>query len=193
MKSQQLALLSPVDWDLEREAHQLLRGEFPVDATAEQLVEQAKLRDRERRARKRRERGIRTREAYLAKLASKPKPWIAEGVSRRTWERRRKALSHGDVADQKSVSQRESEIIVFKQRTYLASPNVGDLRKEGHQEGVLVEPSKQTETDRVETNETSSPELRTDLATNSDPRLAALRKWGRAAALAVPKPPKHHA
>ena len=28
MKSQQLALLTPVDWDLEREAHQLLGGKL---------------------------------------------------------------------------------------------------------------------------------------------------------------------
>ena len=41
------------------------------------LAEQAKVRARERRARKRREKGIRTREAYFAELASKARPWMA--------------------------------------------------------------------------------------------------------------------
>jgi hypothetical protein len=36
----------------------------PIDKTDAELAEQAKLRERERRARKRRERGVRTKEAY---------------------------------------------------------------------------------------------------------------------------------
>ena len=38
----------------------------PIDMTDEQLAEQPKVRERNRRARKRRERGVRTKEAYLA-------------------------------------------------------------------------------------------------------------------------------
>jgi hypothetical protein len=62
----------------------------PFDMTAEQLAKQAKERQRARRERARRKRGIKTKEAYLAELASIPKPWIAEGISQRTWQRRKK-------------------------------------------------------------------------------------------------------
>jgi hypothetical protein len=150
----------------------------PIDKTEEEIAEQAKARERERRAHKRRERGVRAREAYLAELASRPQPWIAEGISRRTWERRRKGVS----ADQRSVSQGESEIIVFKQRTHVASPNMGNLRKGATKGGVLVEDLTTQATDgrEVETNASSSPERRTDPATD-DARIAALGNWGRAA------------
>src|SRR5262249_11850980 len=145
--------------------------------TAEEMAEQAKVRERERRARKRRERGVRTRKAYLDELARRPKPWIDEGISRRTRERRRKAQSVS--GQQRSVSQGESEIIMFKQRTHVASPNMRSLRKEGLHGGaceiLAVKPPKDGE---METNASSSPELRTDLATE-DSRIAALGNWGR--------------
>ena len=60
-----------------------LRHIKPVDRTDEQLAERRKARRNERR----RNKSGRTREAYLAELASRPKPWIAAGVSRRTWYR----------------------------------------------------------------------------------------------------------
>jgi hypothetical protein len=62
----------------------------PSDMTAEQLAKQGKDRDRARRERARRRRGIRTKAAYLAELASRPKPWVAGGISQRTWQRRQK-------------------------------------------------------------------------------------------------------
>jgi len=65
----------------------------PVDMTAEQLAEQTEERERIRRAAQRRNKGIRSKEAYLAELADRPKPWLTEGISRRTWERRQKAES----------------------------------------------------------------------------------------------------
>jgi hypothetical protein len=102
---------------------------LPFDKTEEEIAEQAKARERARRARKRREKGVQTREDYLAELSSRPKPWIAEGISRRTWERRRKVgpdMPQAVSRDQRSVSQGESEIIVFKQRTHVASPNMGE-------------------------------------------------------------------
>src|SRR6185369_11642296 len=77
----------------------------------------------------------------LAELASRPKPWMAEGISRRTWERRRKAnpdMMPCVSGNQRSVSQGESEIIVFKQRTHVASPNMRNPRKEGLHEGALI-------------------------------------------------------
>lgn len=62
----------------------------PFDMTEEQLAKQAKEKERARRERARRKRGIRTKEAYLAESASRPKPWITEGISQRTWQRRQK-------------------------------------------------------------------------------------------------------
>lgn len=48
-------------------------------------------RDRLRRERVRRRSGTQTREEWLASSLSQRKPWEAEGISRRTWERRRVA------------------------------------------------------------------------------------------------------
>jgi len=158
---------------------------LPIDKTKEEIAEQAKVRERGRRARKRREKGVQTREAYLAELASRPQPWIAEGISRRTWERRREVspdMTQSAFEDQRSVSQGESEIIVFKQRTHVASPNMRSLRKEGLHGGeceiLTVNPPKHG---KMETNASSSPELRTDLATDEDRRIAASGSWERAA------------
>jgi hypothetical protein len=158
---------------------------LPADKTQEEFAKLIKVRKRARCARKRREKGVQTREAYLAELASRPKPWIAEGISRRPWERRRKA--EGVSGDQRSMSQGESEIIVFKQRTHVASPNMRSLRKQGLHGGeceiLTVKPPKDGE---IETNASSSPELRTDLATE-DSRIAALGNWGRAAEQVSPE------
>jgi hypothetical protein len=169
----------------EREALKLWQF-LPIDKTDVELAEQAKVRERDRRARRRRERGVRTREAYLAELTSRPKPWIGEGISRRTWERRRK-VTQGTCRDQRSVSQGESEKIVFKQRTHVASPNMGNLRKEGFHGGEKVEDSPQaaTKAREIETKASRSSELRTDPATpkadvQRDPRILSLANWGRA-------------
>jgi hypothetical protein len=160
----------------EREALKLWQF-LPIDKTEEELAEQAKVRERERRARKRRGKGIRIREAYLSELASKAKPWIVQGISRSAYYRKR-------TRDELNPGLRrgESEIIVFKQRTQVVSPNVGELRKEGHQGGLSCESPKQitTEAKRAERKASSSPELRTD-SVSTDPRLAALENWGAAA------------
>lgn len=47
-------------------------------------------RDKARAAEKRRNGGIRSRAEYLANCLTAKAPWEADGVSRRTWERRRK-------------------------------------------------------------------------------------------------------
>jgi hypothetical protein len=176
----------------EREALKLWQF-LPIDKTDAEIAELAKARDRERRARKRRANGVRTREAYLAELASRPQPWIAEGISRRTWQRRR--MSRCVCGDQTCVSRGDSEILVFKRRTHVATPDVGDLRKEGHQGSVLVENPRQiaTEAERMETKASSSPEPRIDPATENDPRIAALKNWGRAAQRIASKSGKHDA
>jgi hypothetical protein len=48
-----------------------------------------KLRDRRAKERKRRSRGAMSRAEYEAQSLTKTQPWLAENVSRRTWERRR--------------------------------------------------------------------------------------------------------
>ena len=70
----------------------------PFDMTEEQLASQAKEKERARRERARRKRGIRTKAAYLAELASRPKLWVVEGISQRTWQRRQKMRRDCDVA-----------------------------------------------------------------------------------------------
>ena len=63
----------------------------PIDVSADEL----KRRQRERKNAKRRKQ---TREQYLAGSLSKAEPWKAQGISRRTWERRRaKGVASPDV------------------------------------------------------------------------------------------------
>ena len=61
----------------------------PIDMTAAQLAEQRKRKKRARDRARRRQAGVVTRQAYLATSLTKQKPWEAEGICRRTWERRR--------------------------------------------------------------------------------------------------------
>jgi len=59
----------------------------PIDMTDEQLKEQRRRKNNERRRAKR----SRARSEYLASCLTATKPWEAEGIHRRTWERRRVA------------------------------------------------------------------------------------------------------
>lgn len=61
----------------------------PIDATDEDIAAQRRARRNERRRIKR----GRPRAEYLASCLSATKPWNAEGITRRTWERRRKRMS----------------------------------------------------------------------------------------------------
>jgi hypothetical protein len=70
----------------------------PVDATAEDLVEQRKARRREQDRARRRKRGQQSRADYLSRFGkslAKLKPWEIEGVSRRTWFRRLSKVAPG--------------------------------------------------------------------------------------------------
>ena len=60
-----------------------------VDMTEEQMGEQRKAKKRARDRRRRRAAGSEPRAQYLANSLSRKKPWEIEGISRRTWERRR--------------------------------------------------------------------------------------------------------
>jgi hypothetical protein len=74
-----------------------LKGVTPHDKTAEELAELRKARDCKRKRLDRLKAGRKTRAEYLANFASsdrKRQPWIAAGMSRRTWYRRQsKALT----------------------------------------------------------------------------------------------------
>ena len=62
----------------------------PHDYTDEDMASLAKEKKRLREAKRRRKSGVVSREEYIANSLSRIRPWEAEGVSRRTWERRRK-------------------------------------------------------------------------------------------------------
>lgn len=72
----------------EREAL-AIRTIAPIDLTDEEMAEQRKAKDRARQERRRRKAGSKTREAYIANSLSKKRPWETEGISRRSWYRRR--------------------------------------------------------------------------------------------------------
>ena len=99
----------------------------PIDATDEEIAERRKTRKREQLAQKRREKGVRTRADYLADLASKPKPWEADGVSRSRWYRMRDKVS-------RQLRRGVSPTIVTKDGTYLVPPTLGQPPKERHPE-----------------------------------------------------------
>ena len=140
----------------------------PIDATDDELEEQRKARRRGNRRAKRRAHNVRPREVYLAEMASKPKPWIAEGISRRTWERRLKSRSQGVVPT-----------ILTNVVPDLASPSSVESQR-GYHDGVLVETHQleAMELEKMDTNASSSPGLVTGLA--SSPLRTALDNLARA-------------
>jgi hypothetical protein len=60
--------------------------------------ERRRARDRDRKAAKRLAQDMTPRNVYLAESLSRTRPWEAEGISRRTWERRRRAKIVAEVA-----------------------------------------------------------------------------------------------
>src|SRR5438552_4744026 len=72
------------------------------DVTKEERAVRRKLRkrerDRKRAEQRRREQGMQTRAAYLANSLSTVRPWEAEGISRRTWQRWRKSKLLDDAS-----------------------------------------------------------------------------------------------
>lgn len=60
-----------------------------VDFLKEKRMARRRERDRARKERERRNQGAKQRADYLANSLTKAQPWLAEGISRRTWERRR--------------------------------------------------------------------------------------------------------
>ncbi len=68
-------------------------GAFDVNKRkrAKLRKDRKRIRDQERQARKRAERGALPRPQYLARSLARRQPWKRYGISRRTWERRRPA------------------------------------------------------------------------------------------------------
>ena len=133
----------------------------PVDMTAEELVEQGKARTRDRKAKARRASGVRTRAEYLAEIV-KPKPWEDAGISRRQWQRR----CHRVCLE---MSWGEGQTIVTKQRTHLATSELGVSQEEGLQgsgaTGRTVDTENSEQAERIEQG--SSPALGTHPTTPS--------------------------
>jgi hypothetical protein len=59
-----------------------------VDVTSKQRKQARKVRDKTRQTAKRRAKGVKPREQYLAASKSREEPWKAAKISRRTWYRR---------------------------------------------------------------------------------------------------------
>lgn len=70
-------------------------GACDVDKAERQVIAKAtkRQRDRERKAEARRAAGVKRRKAYEGQSAEAKKPWLAEGISRRTWYRRQHGTS----------------------------------------------------------------------------------------------------
>ena len=143
----------------EREALHLWRL-LPIDMTDDQLAEQRKAKSRKRREAKRRASGVRTKAEYLAELASRPKPWLAEGIHRRTWERRRAA---GCVPSLQQTPQASDATILCKAVTHAAALPRAETQRRGLQErGKPKSPRRDTKGVEVEKQTPQGPECPSD-------------------------------
>jgi hypothetical protein len=154
----------------------------PIDKTEEELVEIASSRRNKIRRDKARASGVRSREAYLAELANKPKPWTTAGVSRTAYYRKRKRDKLRSQARRGPVL-----LIVDKQ-----VPNPVSLKEESHKKGLQggewEDPNiEATDVAEKEAKASSSPELVPNSVSPESsgevphPRVAALSKWAHAA------------
>jgi hypothetical protein len=159
----------------EREALRLWRM-LPADMTDDQLAEQRKAKSRTRRAAKRRKCGAKTREQYLSDLASRPKPWIAEGIHRRTWERRRTARS---VPSSQQTPQGSDATILFKAEPHPAASVQGEVLQGLQEKGGEEKQRQQAEEKQVVRLEPrGSHEHGTYLTAEPHPLMAAMQNWG---------------
>ena len=156
--------------NVERERLKLWRLK-PYDISNADLEAQAKDRERNRRASQRRKQGVRPKAEYLAELASRPKPWVDAGVSQRTWQRR---LCR-DASQE--MSRCESETIVSKQRSQVATTERGESQGRGQQERGEVKMQREArEVEQAESQEQGgSSDLRSHPATSPADELAQAR------------------
>jgi hypothetical protein len=75
-------------------------GACDVSRAERQLLSKQKKRERDRirAAEKRLLAGARPRDEYLANSLTAARPWVDEGITRKTWERRRRLLAGASVA-----------------------------------------------------------------------------------------------
>jgi hypothetical protein len=98
--------------DCERQLYGI-RHIRPIDVSDDDLIARRKARNRDRKRVLRRLEGARSRVDFLANCLSRQKPWLAQGISRRTWYRRR-----GTSLSAKSLS---------IQRTDLCQPHMASM------------------------------------------------------------------
>jgi hypothetical protein len=169
---------------------------LPIDKTKEELAEIARARRNNRRRERARAAGVRTRATYLTELTGRPKPWIAAGMSRAAYYRKRKR-------DEVMSKVRRGPVLLIVDRQV---PHRVSLKEEspqmGCQEGVLAESLiiRSTEVAEMEAKASGSSELvpnpvslesSTDVP-EIDPRIAALGKWGQAVEHISPEQQKRY-
>jgi hypothetical protein len=93
----------PISWRADPLAKQLglteaerrrlsIRTIGAIDMTKEERRQAAKLRNRQRMRVRRRAKGAKARADYVANSTNQSKPWLALGISRRTWYRQRQTV-----------------------------------------------------------------------------------------------------
>jgi hypothetical protein len=75
-----------------------IRTMMPVDMTDEQIRDYAKIVRAAQRTKRRRRAGIQPRFKYLGTSLSQTKPWLAEGISRAQWYRRKQTFSKHETS-----------------------------------------------------------------------------------------------
>ena len=104
-----------------------------VDVSPEQRKANRKKRDRDRKARQRRDAKKPTRAEYLAANAkSREKPWLAEGISRRTWYRRQMAQVVPPYKNRDFYNTADAPVprqaVSRKRKPSSATPNINPIR-----------------------------------------------------------------
>ena len=97
--------------------------------------ERKRRRDRARAAAKRAARGVVQRTQYLAECLSRVRPWEAEGISRRTWERRRRKINLIENREGLAVASVSPSTLGYRDGDGLAT-----LRHWTHRDGVPANP-----------------------------------------------------
>lgn len=108
----------------------------PIDMSKAERRQDSQQRHKERQQIKRRKAGKKTRAEYLAGSLSKTQPWLAEGISRRTWERRRavtQVCSNKDKYEQsqlataRGAAESQRKVVAERRRSPTAEAKVHTL------------------------------------------------------------------
>jgi hypothetical protein len=110
----------------------------PVDMDDDELEAWRKQRKRERQAASRKARGRRTRAQYLADMKAKPKPWEAEGISQRQWQRRKCR------GVRSNMSRGLKQINSSTQASHLTTSSVVETQRRIHEVGLAEKPNPST-------------------------------------------------